>query len=53
MASKSEANLFAEKMLAAAGFKSVEVRQLPPDFINSFCVARKGVPEEMASQANE
>jgi 2-polyprenyl-3-methyl-5-hydroxy-6-metoxy-1,4-benzoquinol methylase len=32
----------AVEMLAAAGFKEVEVRQLPHDFMNNFYVARKG-----------
>jgi 2-polyprenyl-3-methyl-5-hydroxy-6-metoxy-1,4-benzoquinol methylase len=32
----------ASEMLAAAGFKDIEVRQLPHDFINNFYVARKG-----------
>ena len=31
----------AREMLAAAGFESVEVRQLPHDFMNNFYVARK------------
>ena len=29
------------EMLAAAGFRSVDVRQLPHDFMNNFYVARK------------
>lgn len=32
----------AREMLAVAGFKGVEVRQLPHDFINNFYVATKG-----------
>ena len=32
----------ASEMLAAAGFKSIEVRQLPHDFMNNFYVARRG-----------
>ena len=32
----------AREMLASAGFKSLEVRQLPHDFMNNFYVARKG-----------
>jgi hypothetical protein len=55
LVTESKAELFAEKMLgamwgeekavvmlAAAGFKEVEVRQLPHDFMNNFYVARKG-----------
>jgi 2-polyprenyl-3-methyl-5-hydroxy-6-metoxy-1,4-benzoquinol methylase len=34
------------EMLAAAGFESVEVRQLPHDFMNNFYVARKGARQE-------
>lgn len=32
----------ASEMLTAAGFESIEVRQLPHDFMNNFYVARKG-----------
>jgi hypothetical protein len=32
----------AVEMLAEAGFRDIEVRQLPHDFMNNFYVARKG-----------
>jgi 2-polyprenyl-3-methyl-5-hydroxy-6-metoxy-1,4-benzoquinol methylase len=42
----------AREMLAAAGFESVEVRQLPHDFMNNFYVARKGARYEVATKAS-
>jgi hypothetical protein len=32
----------AREILEEAGFKSVEVRQLPHDFMNNYCVVTKG-----------
>jgi hypothetical protein len=32
----------AREMLEEAGFKSVEVRQLPHDLMNNYCVVTKG-----------